>query len=91
INPHWLFALVKTKDFLTNGALNMSGSVGHKRVTKEFLENYGVPVPPLAEQKVIAEKLDTLLAQVDSTKARLEQIPQILKRFRQSVIVAAVN
>ncbi|RNM40545.1 restriction endonuclease subunit S, partial [Salmonella enterica] len=67
------------------------GSVGHKRVTKEFLENYGVPVPPLAEQKVIAEKLDTLLAQVDSTKARLEQIPQILKRFRQSVIVAAVN
>ncbi len=47
----------------------MSGSVGHKRVTKEFLENYGVPVPPLAEQKVIAEKLDTLLAQVDSTKS----------------------
>ncbi|EJW7952197.1 restriction endonuclease subunit S, partial [Salmonella enterica subsp. enterica serovar Kentucky] len=37
---------------------------------------------PLAEQKIIAEKLDTLLAQIDSTKARLEQIPQILKRFR---------
>ncbi|WP_312141965.1 restriction endonuclease subunit S [Atlantibacter hermannii] len=46
---------------------------------------------PLAEQKIIAEKLDTLLAQVDSTKARLEQIPQILKRFRQAVIVAAVS
>lgn len=91
INPHWLFALVKTKDFLTNGALNMSGSVGHKRVTKEFVENYGVPVPPLAEQKIIAEKLDTLLAQVDSTKARLEQIPQILKRFRQAVLEDAVS
>ncbi|EEM8338853.1 restriction endonuclease subunit S [Salmonella enterica subsp. enterica serovar Amager] len=91
INPHWLFALVKTKDFLTNGALNMSGSVGHKRVTKEFVENYGVPVPPFAEQKIIAEKLDTLLAQVDSTKARLEQIPQILKRFRQAVLRAAVT
>ncbi|NKD25733.1 hypothetical protein HED43_12220 [Citrobacter freundii] len=50
-----------------------------------------IPLPPLTEQKIIAEKLDTLLAQVDSTKARLEQIPQILKRFRQSVIVAAVN
>lgn len=91
INPHWLFALVKTKDFLTNGALNMSGSVGHKRVTKEFVENYGVPVPPLAEQKIIAEKLDTLLAQVDCTKARLEQIPQILKRFRQAVLASAVS
>ncbi|EBP0096015.1 type I restriction endonuclease subunit S [Salmonella enterica subsp. salamae] len=46
---------------------------------------------PLAEQKIIAEKLDTLLAQVDSTKARLEQIPQILKRFRQAVLAAAMR
>ncbi|ECC3381911.1 restriction endonuclease subunit S [Salmonella enterica subsp. enterica] len=46
---------------------------------------------PLAEQKIIAEKLDTLLAQIDSTKARLEQIPQILKRFRQAVLTVAVN
>lgn len=46
---------------------------------------------PLAEQKVIAEKLDTLLAQVDSAKARLEQITKILKRFRQSVLSAAVS
>lgn len=61
----------------------MSGSVGHKRVTKEFVENYCFPVPPLAEQKNIAEKLDTLLAQVDNTKARFEKIPQILQRFRQ--------
>ncbi|EBO3096320.1 restriction endonuclease subunit S [Salmonella enterica subsp. enterica serovar Kentucky] len=46
---------------------------------------------PLAEQKIIAEKLDTLLAQIDSTKARLEQFPQILKRFRQAVLAAAVS
>jgi len=48
-------------------------------------------IAPLAEQKIIAEKLDTLLAQVDSTKARLEQIPKILKRFRQAVLASAVN
>lgn len=46
---------------------------------------------PLAEQKIIAEKLDTLLAQVDSTKARLEQVPHILKRFRQTVLAAAMR
>jgi len=49
------------------------------------------PLPPLAEQKVIADKLDTLLAQVENTKVRLERIPQILKRFRQSVLAAAVS
>ena len=50
-----------------------------------------VALPPLAEQKAIAEKLDTLLAQVESTKARLKRIPKILKRFRQSVLAAAVS
>ena len=46
---------------------------------------------PYAEQKVIADKLDALLAQIETTKARLERIPQILKRFRQSVLAAAVS
>src|SRR5690554_1391923 len=55
------------------------------------LKGLTVSVPPLAEQKIIADKLDTLLAQVENTKARLERIPQILKRFRQSVLAAAVS
>jgi len=46
---------------------------------------------PLAEQQQIAQKLDELLAQVDTLKTRLEAIPKILKRFRQSVLAAAVS
>lgn len=53
--------------------------------------DYDINLPSLHEQKIIAEKLDTLLAQVDSTKARLEQIPQILKRFRQAVLATAMS
>jgi type I restriction enzyme S subunit len=48
-------------------------------------------IAPPVEQKIIADKLDTLLAQVETTKARLERIPVILKRFRQSVLAAAVS
>lgn len=50
-----------------------------------------INLPPLAEQKVIADKLDELLAQVESTKARLGAIPAILKSFRQSLLAAAVS
>ncbi|EAA7701781.1 4'-phosphopantetheinyl transferase [Salmonella enterica subsp. enterica serovar Cerro] len=60
-------------------------------ISGKSIEALSFHLAPLAEQKIIAEKLDTLLAQVDSTKARLEQIPQILKRFRQAVLAAAVN
>ncbi|MEM5528247.1 restriction endonuclease subunit S [Gammaproteobacteria bacterium AS21] len=63
---------------------------GYSRHFK-FLKELEFPIPPLAEQKVIADKLDTLLAQVETTKARLDRIPKILKTFRQSVLAAAVS
>ena len=58
---------------------------------KDDLATFDFALPPLAEQKIIADKLDTLLAQVETTKARLERIPNILKSFRQSVLAAAVS
>ena len=61
------------------------------KLTQANMRKIPVRFVPFSEQKIIAEKLDTLLAQVDSTKARLEQIPQILKRFRQVVLAAIVN
>jgi len=86
-----LFALIKTQSFAQNGSENMTGAVGLRRVPRAFVEDFKFPLPPLAEQKVIADKLDTLLAQVETTKARLERIPEILKSFRQSVLAAAVS
>lgn len=60
-------------------------------INKSKFSQAPLVLSPLAEQKVIADKLDTLLAQVDNTKVRLERIPEILKSFRQSVLAAAVS
>jgi len=60
-------------------------------INKSRFSNLDSVLPPLAEQKVIAEKLDKLLAKVDSIKARLDAVPDTLKRFRQSVLAAAVS
>lgn len=68
----------------------ISGSA-QPQITGQGLRDVYIPLPPLAEQKVIADKLDSLLAQVETTKARLDRIPKILKRFRQSVLAAAVS
>ena len=46
---------------------------------------------PSSEQKRIAEKLDCLLAKVDACKTRLDKVPEIIKRFRQSVLADAVS
>lgn len=50
-----------------------------------------VVIPPREEQDYIADKLEASLVQVDTIKARLDTIPAILKRFRQSILAAAVS
>ncbi|WP_064604437.1 restriction endonuclease subunit S [Photobacterium sp. J15] len=62
-----------------------------KGVRLEVINGLDFPLAPLAEQQRIVEKLDEVLAQVDTIKARLDGIPAIIKRFRQSVLAAAVS
>ncbi|WP_156294407.1 restriction endonuclease subunit S [Serratia oryzae] len=68
-----------------------TGTTNQVELSKKMVEDLTFPLPPLAEQKVIADKLVTLLEQVETTKARLERIPELLKTFRQSVLSAAVS
>lgn len=56
-----------------------------------YLNETRFRVAPFAEQQQIAAKLDELLAQVDTLKTRLDAIPKIIKRFRQSVLAATVS
>jgi len=60
-------------------------------VDPDLFWNLPFPLPPLNEQKRIVEKLDAILPRVKSAKARLEKIPEILKKFRQSVLAAACS
>ncbi len=58
---------------------------------KRDLAEFDLLIPPEHEQIRIANKLDSLLAKVDAAQARLEKIPTLLKRFRQSVLAAATS
>jgi type I restriction enzyme, S subunit len=87
----YLLAYFKTTDFLRNGEQVMSGAVGQQRVPRQYVLDAKIPLAPLSEQKRIADKLDRLLAAVDTCKARLDAIPAVLKRFRQSVLAAATS
>lgn len=60
-------------------------------ISQAVIKAHEIGLPPLAEQTRIAAKLDELLSQVDTLKARIDGIPALLKRFRQSVLAAAVS
>lgn len=61
------------------------------RINLGIIRGLELPLPPLAEQEEIAHRLETMLAQVEATQARLARIPDIIKQFRQSVLAAAVS
>ena len=64
---------------------------GMVHVTKPIFEAHEIPFPPLNEQKRIVAKLDAIIPRIDSVKARLDKVPTLIKRFRQSVLTAAVT
>jgi type I restriction enzyme S subunit len=87
----YLFYYLSGRDIYNYVESASDRTAGQSGVNKAHLEKYPVGLPPLAEQTVIVQALDTLLAQVDNIKSRLEAIPKILKTFRQSVLAAAVS
>jgi len=62
-----------------------------QHINPDYFWPLKVPLAPLNEQRRIVAKLEKLLAKVDKCKERLEKIPVLLKRFRQSVLIAACS
>ena len=82
----FVFLFLQATDFS-----DLSRATTVPSLRKGDIESLLFPLPPLAEQKRIADKLDTLLARVDRCRARLDRVPLILKRFRQAVLAAATS
>jgi type I restriction enzyme S subunit len=68
-------------------------SVGSTMVNlnQGILKALEIPIPSLAEQRRIADKLDALLARVDACRNRLDRVPGFLRRFRQAVLESALQ
>lgn len=62
-----------------------------RNISQDKLKALPLPLAPEAEQKRIADKLDTVLTRVDAVNTRLARVAPLLKRFRQSVLAAATS
>ncbi|GGN26226.1 MULTISPECIES: restriction endonuclease subunit S [Marinomonas] len=81
------------RSFYASGeVVNYQGGSNNLRNLKfKEYETIEVPIAPQSEQKRIADKLDSVLTKVETAQVRLDKIPTILKRFRQSVLAAATS
>lgn len=89
-NSKLLYYLIKSDFFLNQKNDYATGST-QEALTDDGAKKILIPLPPLAEQHRIVAKLDAVMQKIESNKQRLDKIPKLLKRFRQSVLAAAVN
>jgi type I restriction enzyme S subunit len=60
-------------------------------ISQAIIRSWPIRVAPFKEQERIVKKLDSLLSKVDTCQSRLDRVPQILKKFREAVLEAAVS
>ena len=88
LDKEWLYYYLSRETFRTEGAARMSGAVGHKRVAKEFIDAYPIPVPPLTEQQRIAGILDEAFDGIATAKANAEKNLQNARALFESHLQA---
>lgn len=89
-NNRLLYYLIKSEFFLTQKNELVTGST-QEALTDNGASEIEIPLPPIAEQYRIVFKLDAVMQKIESNKHRLDKISNLLNRFRQSVLSAAVS
>ena len=89
IDRKFLFHLIRSVWFRNEAKKHMSGAVGQMRVRKDFLQNYALALPPLAEQKRIVERIESLFSRLDEAKELIQSSLERSQLRRSSILHAA--
>ena len=66
IDCNYLLFFLKNPLFIKDGLATMKGTAGQQRISTDFVKEYLLPLPPLAEQQRIVERLEQLLPLCDA-------------------------
>ena len=91
LNKEWLYYFLTREPFRIEGQARMSGAVGHKRVSKEFIETSTIPVPPFPEQVRLVRILDEAFEAIATAKANAEKNLQNVRALFESHLQAVFS
>ncbi|MFM0481046.1 restriction endonuclease subunit S [Paraburkholderia strydomiana] len=91
VHGRYLYHLLRTSRVQSELREGSTQTTNIANISVSRLSEIDAPLPPLAEQKRIADKLDTVLARVDAVNDHLARVAVLLKSFRRSVLAAAIS
>lgn len=65
LDMNFFLFVCKSTYFIDNGIEAFTGTAGQQRISSDFVSNFLIPLPPLAEQHRIVAKVEKLMAEID--------------------------
>ncbi|MCU0224969.1 MAG: restriction endonuclease subunit S [Acidobacteria bacterium] len=90
VEPKWIFYRVRTNGFVADVCEGLQGVV-YPAIRPHDVRRHELPLPPLPEQHRIVAAIESYFTRLDDAVATLERVQRNLKRYRASVLKAAVE
>lgn len=91
-HPRYLHHLLRSRPYRDQYVLyTRAQTTFDRRVQQPDLDNMPLPVPPLAEQASIADRIDRTIAKIDAMIAETQSLISLAKERRSALITAAVT
>ncbi len=90
VSPQWVVRAINSP-VSRQKILAQAGGTTRQRISGGNLKRLGLPLPPLAEQKRIVDKLDALNAKSALARTELSRIETLVSRFKQAVLSRAFS
>ena len=91
IDGKYLYYVTVDRKFRQLGTARMTGAAGQQRVPDDFVRDYKISLPPLAQQHAITDYLDRETALLDALITAKKRILELLAEKRQAIITRAVT
>jgi type I restriction enzyme S subunit len=85
ILPHYLIHFIHTPKFL-NFAIGTTSGTNHPRTSWDYLKNFKIPLPPLPEQRKIAEILQTIDQKIEIEQKKKALYEELFKTMLNKIM-----